>query len=83
MENRISGVEDTIEEIDTSVKENVKSKKFLAKNTWEIWDTIKIHKQKWVLTAIHWMEHRVPNEGPRESTQGAEGVCSPIGEPTI
>jgi hypothetical protein len=23
------------------------------------------------------IEHRVPNEGARESTQGAEGVCSP------
>ena len=26
------------------------------------------------------MEHRVPNEGARECTQGAEGVCSPLGE---
>ena len=26
---------------------------------------------------------RVPYEGARESTQGGEGVCSPIGEPTI
>ena len=32
-----------------------------------------------MLTAIHWLEHRVPNEGARESTQGVEGVCSPIG----
>jgi hypothetical protein len=32
-----------------------------------------------MLTAIQWTEHRVPNEGSRESTQGAEGVCSPIG----
>jgi hypothetical protein len=29
------------------------------------------------------MEHRVPNEGARESAQGAEGVCSPIGGTTI
>jgi hypothetical protein len=28
----------------------------------------------------HWMEHRAPNEGARESNQGAEGVCNPIGE---
>jgi hypothetical protein len=35
--------------------------------------------QKWMLAVIHWTEHRVPNEGARESTQGAEGVCSPIG----
>jgi hypothetical protein len=39
--------------------------------------------QKWMLTAIHWTEHRVPNEGARERTQGAEGVCSPIGGTTI
>ena len=32
-----------------------------------------------MLTAIHWIEHRVPNEGTRERTQGAEVVCSPIG----
>jgi hypothetical protein len=29
------------------------------------------------------MEHRVLNEGARERTQGAEGVCSPIGGTTI
>jgi hypothetical protein len=39
--------------------------------------------QNWMLTVIHWMEHRVPNEGARESTQGAEGVCSPIGRTTV
>ena len=33
--------------------------------------------QKWMLTAIHWTEHRVPSERVRESTQGAEGVCGP------
>jgi hypothetical protein len=22
--------------------------------------------QKWMLTVIHWMEHKVPNEGARE-----------------
>jgi hypothetical protein len=31
-----------------------------------------------MLTAIHWIEYRVPNEGNREKTQGAEGVCNPI-----
>jgi hypothetical protein len=25
------------------------------------------------------MEHRAPNEGARENTQGAEEVCNPIG----
>jgi hypothetical protein len=36
-----------------------------------------------MLTDIHWTEHRVPNEGSRERTQGAEGVCSTIGGTTI
>jgi hypothetical protein len=39
--------------------------------------------QKWMLVAIHWTQHRVPNEGASERTQGAEGVCSPIGGTTI
>jgi TolA-binding protein len=41
MEDKISGVEDTIEEIDTLVKENDKSKRFLTQNIQEIWDTVK------------------------------------------
>jgi hypothetical protein len=32
--------------------------------------------QKWMLTVIYWMEHRAPNGGATESTQGAEGVFS-------
>jgi hypothetical protein len=36
-----------------------------------------------MLKTIYWMKYRVPNEGVRESTQGAERVCSPIGETTI
>ena len=32
--------------------------------------------QKWML---YWMEHRSPNRGAGESTQGAEGVCNLIG----
>jgi hypothetical protein len=39
--------------------------------------------QKWMLTVSYKMEHRAPNGGARESTQGAEGVCSPIGGTTI
>ena len=39
--------------------------------------------QTWMLTAIHWAGHRVPDGGARERTQGAEGVCSPIGGTTI
>jgi hypothetical protein len=34
-------------------------------------------------SVIHWMEHKVPNGGARESTQGAKGVCNPIGGTTI
>jgi hypothetical protein len=25
------------------------------------------------------MDHRAPNGGARESTQGAKGICNPIG----
>jgi hypothetical protein len=39
--------------------------------------------QRWMLTANHWTEHRIPNEGARKRTQGAESVCSPIGGTTI
>jgi hypothetical protein len=39
--------------------------------------------QKWMLTVIYLMEHRAPNKGTRESTQGAKGVCNPIGGSTI
>jgi chromosome segregation ATPase len=41
IEERISGVEDTIENIDTSVKENTKCKKILTPNIQEIQDAIK------------------------------------------
>jgi len=36
-----------------------------------------------ILTANHWTEHGDPNEGVREITEGAEGVCSPIERTTI
>ena len=35
--------------------------------------------QKHMLTVIYWMEHRATNDGARESTQEAKGVCNPIG----
>jgi hypothetical protein len=35
-----------------------------------------------MLIAIYWTEHRVPNEGARESSQGAEGVENTQGELT-
>jgi hypothetical protein len=36
-----------------------------------------------MLTVIYWIEHRAPNEGARESTQGTERVYNPIGGTTI
>ena len=32
-----------------------------------------------MLTVSYWMDHRAPNGGARESTQGAEGICNPTG----
>ena len=39
--------------------------------------------QNWMFTVIHWKEHKVSNEGARESTQGAEEVWNPIGQTSI
>jgi hypothetical protein len=44
---------------------------------------MKMKIQKWMLTVIYWLEHRAPNEGAVKSTQGAKGVCNPIGGITI
>ena len=41
MEDRISGTKDMKEGIDTSVKENVKSKKILTQHFQEVWNTMK------------------------------------------
>jgi chromosome segregation ATPase len=41
MEERISGTEDTIEKIDTTIKENEKYKKILTQNTQEIQDAMR------------------------------------------
>ena len=41
MEERISGAEVTIEDIDTTVKENTKCKKLLTQNIHEIQDTVR------------------------------------------
>ena len=41
MEYRTSGIEDTFEEMDTSVEENAKSKKFMTQSIQGIWDTKK------------------------------------------
>jgi hypothetical protein len=36
-----------------------------------------------MLRVSPWMDHRAPNGGTRESTQGAKGICNPIGGTTI
>ena len=41
MEERVLARKDTREEIDTSVKENVKCKNILTQNIKEIWDAMK------------------------------------------
>jgi hypothetical protein len=41
IEERISGAEDTIENMDTTIKENVKCKKLLTPNIQEIQDTMR------------------------------------------
>ena len=41
MEERISGAEDSIENIDTTIKENMKCKKTLTQNIQEIQDTMR------------------------------------------
>jgi hypothetical protein len=55
-----------------------------GEGSWESYKTpIAWQIQKWMLTVIYRMEHRAPNGEARESTQGAEGVCNPIGGTTI
>jgi hypothetical protein len=46
-----------------------------SNNPWQI--------HRWMLSANHLTEYRVPNGGARERTERAEGVCSPIGVTTI
>jgi hypothetical protein len=36
-----------------------------------------------MLTVNHWTEHRAPNGGVSERTEGSEGVCNPIGRTTL
>ena len=44
---------------------------------------ILFRKRLLMLLANRWTEHKVPNDGARERTEGAEGACSPIGRITI
>jgi hypothetical protein len=57
--------------------------KILLKGPWYsclLWGFASVWQiQKWVLTVTYRMEHRAPNGGARESTQGAKGICNPIG----
>jgi hypothetical protein len=46
MEERISGAEDSIENMDTTIKENAKRKKILTQNIQEIQDTIRRPNQR-------------------------------------
>jgi hypothetical protein len=55
-------------------KEQNKTKQNKAKQN-------KTKRHRWMVPEKQ--EHRVPNGGARESTQGAEGVCNPIGGTTI
>ena len=49
-----------------------------------LWDYAgALHTQKWMLTVSYWMDHWAPNGGARESTQGAKGICNPIGGTTL
>jgi hypothetical protein len=65
MEERISGIEDTIEEIGTAVEENVKSKKFLDT---KIWDTLRRPNLRII---------RI-EEGKESQLQGPENIFNKI-----
>jgi hypothetical protein len=41
-----------------------------------------LQTQRQMLAASHWPERGVSNRGVREGTEGAEGVCNPIGRTT-
>ena len=51
IEQRDSGAEDTIENIDTTVKENAKCKKLLTQNIQEIQDTMR--RQNLLIVGVH------------------------------
>jgi hypothetical protein len=67
-------VSNTIEKVPGNKKKNPINKWAYAR----AWQT-----QKWILIVSYWMEHRAPNGGAKESTQGAKGICNPIGGTTI
>ena len=63
------------------------AKKILLTGAWYsclLWGSASAWQiQKWMLTVIHWTEHRVPSVGARENTQLAEGFCALIEGTTI
>uniref|UniRef100_M0RAW8 Uncharacterized protein n=1 Tax=Rattus norvegicus TaxID=10116 RepID=M0RAW8_RAT len=73
MEERISGAEDSIEIIDSTVKDNVKQKKALPEPD----------QYRCGCLATYRTECGDPNGGVRRRTEGAEGVCKPTGRTTI
>ncbi|KAL6081948.1 hypothetical protein STEG23_002202 [Scotinomys teguina] len=70
MEQRISDVEDTIEKIDSSVKENTKAQKVMTQNVQEIGNTIKRPNQR--IVGIE--------EGEEFHLKGTENIFSKIVE---
>jgi uncharacterized coiled-coil protein SlyX len=70
IEERMSDVEDTIEEIDISIKENIKAKTFLTQNIQEIWYTMKRPNLRLI-------------EGEESQLQGPENILNKITEKTF
>ena len=61
---------------------HVDVKKFLL--TGVSWEALPVsEKYRGGLSVNHWTKHRVPNGGAINRIQGAEGVCSPLGEKTV
>jgi hypothetical protein len=58
-----------------------KKESIFNKWCWSKW--LSICRRIKIDPVIYWMEHRAPNRGARESTQGDGGVGNPIGGTTI
>jgi hypothetical protein len=75
------------EESQMAKKHLMRCSKSLGTRKMQIQTTLRFYftpiTQKWMLTVSYWLEHGAPNGGAREITQGAEGVCNPIGGTTI
>lgn len=73
MRKMILGIDDTREETDLSVKENVKAKMFLSQNIQEIWDTMEKPNLRIIGT----------EEGKESQFQGLETTIKKIREKKI